>query len=46
MSRKRRNQKTEIWLRIFPLSGMPGERTTSNAEMRSVATNRNESPRS
>ena len=37
---KRRNQKFEICVRIFPLSGMPGERTTSNAEMRSVATKR------
>src|SRR6266536_1842293 len=29
-----------------PLSGMPGDRTTSKAEIRSVATNKNASPRS
>jgi hypothetical protein len=36
----RRNQKFEICVRIVPLSGIPGESTTSNAEMRSVAMKR------
>src|SRR4029453_1345631 len=43
---KRLNQKAEIWLRTAPLCGIGSGRTTSNAESRSVTTNRRVSPRS
>ena len=41
-----RNQKLDSWVRILPLSGIPGERTTSKAEIRSLATRSKEWPRS
>ncbi|MBP2673148.1 MAG: hypothetical protein H6Q85_3214 [candidate division NC10 bacterium] len=40
------NQNAEIWVSTFPLFGMPSGSTTSNAEIRSVATISMESPRS
>ncbi len=43
---RRSNQNALIWFRIRPLSGIPFAITTSNAEMRSVATISNSSPRS
>src|SRR2546426_1053711 len=41
-----RNQKAESWVRTAPLPGMPSGSTTSNAEMRSVATISSDSPSS
>ena len=41
-----RNQKFDNCVSILPLSGIPGDRTTSNAEIRSLATSKREEPRS
>ena len=40
------NQKCDNWVRTSPFRGIPLGITQSNAEIRSVATNRNASPRS